>query len=409
MESHRDAQAGGDARRSRTWRCGRGSRRSATASTSSASPSRSSSGRGSRATASSCSSPASTIPTRVKDLIRATAFLEIKPVVTRRADRGGAARLLGREAARGLGGRLGRRRGPRGASHRPRVLPPQEGLRRHRARPAQRAPLPGPVRPAGRQLHAQPGRAPRKFERVHRRPHRRPHGDRARQQGALGPGDPRRTSPTPASSRGTSRSQGAEDLALVLRAGALPASITYLEERTVGPSLGRDSIVRGLARRPRRPGRWSSLFMLVYYKGSGINANVALRPQRRAPARRDGRVQGHADAARHRRHHPHHRHGGGLQRADLRAHPRGARARQDGAQRGRPRLPAGAVGDHRLQPDDDHLGAVPVPVRHRTDQGVRGHADDRSARSRCSPRCSSRGRSSTLLLSRRAQVTTLSI
>ncbi len=67
----------------------------------------------------------------------------------------------------------------------------------------------------------------------------------------------------------------AEDLALVLRAGALPASITYLEERTVGPSLGRDSIVRGL-----RAGLAGlvlvMLFMLLYYRGAGINANVAL-------------------------------------------------------------------------------------------------------------------------------------
>ena len=69
--------------------------------------------------------------------------------------------------------------------------------------------------------------------------------------------------------------QGAEDLALVLRAGALPASITYLEERTVGPSLGRDSIIRGL-----RAGIVGLIavvaFMLVYYKGAGINADVAL-------------------------------------------------------------------------------------------------------------------------------------
>jgi len=67
----------------------------------------------------------------------------------------------------------------------------------------------------------------------------------------------------------------AEDLALVLRAGALPASITYLEERTVGPSLGRDSIVRGL-----RAGLAGLVlvmaFMLFYYRGAGINANVAL-------------------------------------------------------------------------------------------------------------------------------------
>ncbi len=69
--------------------------------------------------------------------------------------------------------------------------------------------------------------------------------------------------------------QGAEDLALVLRAGALPASITYLEERTVGPSLGRDSINRGLT-----AGLVGLalvvVFMLVYYKGAGINADVAL-------------------------------------------------------------------------------------------------------------------------------------
>jgi preprotein translocase subunit SecD len=69
--------------------------------------------------------------------------------------------------------------------------------------------------------------------------------------------------------------EGAEDLALVLRAGALPASITYLEERTVGPSLGRDSIQRGL-----RAGliglAFVVIFMLVYYRGAGINANLAL-------------------------------------------------------------------------------------------------------------------------------------
>ena len=69
--------------------------------------------------------------------------------------------------------------------------------------------------------------------------------------------------------------QSAEDLSLVLRAGALPASITYLEERTVGPSLGRDSIVRGI-----RAGLTGLIaiviFMLVYYRLSGLNANVAL-------------------------------------------------------------------------------------------------------------------------------------
>ncbi len=67
----------------------------------------------------------------------------------------------------------------------------------------------------------------------------------------------------------------ADDLALTLRSGALPAQLEYQEERTVGPSLGADSI---------RAGVTASLaglifivaFMLVYYRGSGINAVIAL-------------------------------------------------------------------------------------------------------------------------------------
>src|SRR5690349_10955496 len=67
----------------------------------------------------------------------------------------------------------------------------------------------------------------------------------------------------------------AEDLALTLRSGALPAPIEYLEERTVGPSLGQDSIRAGV--RASLVGlALVVLFMLVYYRGSGINAVVAL-------------------------------------------------------------------------------------------------------------------------------------
>ncbi|PYS74552.1 MAG: protein translocase subunit SecD [Acidobacteria bacterium] len=69
--------------------------------------------------------------------------------------------------------------------------------------------------------------------------------------------------------------QSAEDLALTLRSGALPAPIEYLEERTVGPSLGQDSINAGV--RASAVGlALVVLFMLVYYRGSGINAVVAL-------------------------------------------------------------------------------------------------------------------------------------
>jgi preprotein translocase subunit SecD len=67
----------------------------------------------------------------------------------------------------------------------------------------------------------------------------------------------------------------AEDLSLTLKSGALPAEIEYQEERTVGPSLGADSIragvlasVAGLV--------FIVIFMLIYYRGAGVNAVIAL-------------------------------------------------------------------------------------------------------------------------------------
>ncbi|HEX8136927.1 MAG TPA: protein translocase subunit SecD [Pyrinomonadaceae bacterium] len=69
--------------------------------------------------------------------------------------------------------------------------------------------------------------------------------------------------------------QSAEDLALTLRSGALPAPIEYQEERTVGPSLGADSIRAGIT--ASLVGlAMVVLFMLVYYRGSGVNAVIAL-------------------------------------------------------------------------------------------------------------------------------------
>ncbi|MGH9858620.1 MAG: protein translocase subunit SecD [Candidatus Acidiferrales bacterium] len=69
--------------------------------------------------------------------------------------------------------------------------------------------------------------------------------------------------------------QEARDLALVLRSGSLPASIRYLEERIIGPSLGADSIRQGFT------AAVVSLllvmgFMLLYYRKAGINANIGL-------------------------------------------------------------------------------------------------------------------------------------
>jgi len=69
--------------------------------------------------------------------------------------------------------------------------------------------------------------------------------------------------------------ESAHELALILRAGALPASIKYLEERTVGPSLGADSIRHGV-----QASILSlvvvMIFMLFYYRLSGANAVLAL-------------------------------------------------------------------------------------------------------------------------------------
>ena len=66
-----------------------------------------------------------------------------------------------------------------------------------------------------------------------------------------------------------------EDLAIKLRSGALPAKMTFLEERTVGPSLGRDSIRKGV--RSTMMGLIIVMgFMLFYYKAAGINADLAL-------------------------------------------------------------------------------------------------------------------------------------
>ncbi|MBZ5512989.1 MAG: protein translocase subunit SecD [Acidobacteriia bacterium] len=69
--------------------------------------------------------------------------------------------------------------------------------------------------------------------------------------------------------------QQSKDLAMVLRSGALPAGIRYLEERTVGPSLGADSIKHGVL--AAVIGMLAvMIFMLVYYRVAGINADLAL-------------------------------------------------------------------------------------------------------------------------------------
>jgi len=76
-------------------------------------------------------------------------------------------------------------------------------------------------------------------------------------------------------SGGSFTQQEVQDLSLVLRSGALPAKLTYLDKTTVGATLGQDSIRSGII--ASAVGLFLIvLFMLFYYKLSGINAIVAL-------------------------------------------------------------------------------------------------------------------------------------
>ena len=116
-------------------------------------------------------------------------------------------------------------------------------------------------------------------------------------------------------------------LAILLRAGALPAEITVLEQRTVGPELGADSIAARASMAALVAFVGIIAFMVAVYGFFGVIAsvgmvmNIVLLMALMTAARRD------ADHAGHRRPRALDRHGGRRQRADLRAHPRGGEDR----------------------------------------------------------------------------------
>ena len=174
--------------------------------------------------------------------------------------------------------------------------------------------------------------------------------------------------------------QQASDLALILNSGALPASIKYLEERTVGPSLGLDSIRARRAGRDHRHGRRVMVFMLVYYKGAGINADLSLflnlvillgfMGYFGAVLTLPG-IAGVILTV-----------GMGVDsnvliferiREEL-------RNGKDAALRGGAGLRACVADDHRYPRDHHRFGNHPVPVRNRTGEGLRGHPELRSVR-----------------------------
>ena len=111
------------------------------------------------------------------------------------------------------------------------------------------------------------------------------------------------------------------DLALLLRAGSLNVPIYPVDERVIGPSLGKENIQRGVDALMIGMGA-VFVFMFIYYRVFGL---VARRRAAGECGTADGvvlAVQRRADAARYCRHHPHRGCRGGCERADLRTHPR---------------------------------------------------------------------------------------
>ena len=214
--------------------------------------------------------PGVTDVNRAKEIIRSTGLLELKiveqgPSGTREALLTGGQVPPGMEAVPGASGTKGR--------HEHGLLPGQESRGRHRDGPENCAAVGRREQPAGRRftLNNEGGR---KFAKVT--------SENIGKQLAIILDGRVQSAPT---IEGRIQSEGritgsftteeVQNLSLILRSGALTASLTYLEERTIGPTLGADSI---------RSGVIASLvglllvisFMLVYYKLSGVIAVVAL-------------------------------------------------------------------------------------------------------------------------------------
>ena len=170
--------------------------------------------------------------------------------------------------------------------------------------------------------------------------------------------------------------QSANDLAILLRAGALPAPLTVVEERTVGPGLGQDSINAG-ERAAYAGAALVVIFMLVTYGLFGLFANIAVAVNVAMIFGLLSLLGRHADASRHRRHRAHRRHRRGLERADLRAHSRGSARRPDRHQRDRCRVHARARDHSRLQYHHVHRGGGAVLYRDRAGARLCRHARHR--------------------------------
>ena len=156
--------------------------------------------------------------------------------------------------------------------------------------------------------------------------------------------------------------QQANDLAILLRAGALPAPLTIVEERTVGPGLGQDFDLGGRARRLCGRGARALLHVRDLRTVRAVR-QCRGRNQRRHDLRRPVDARRHADDAGNCRHRAHGWYRGGLERADLRAHPRGGSCRPHRDQRDRCRLFPRARHHPQLQHHHLHRRGGPLLYR----------------------------------------------
>ena len=136
---------------------------------------------------------------------------------------------------------------------------------------------------------------------------------------------------------GSFTEKDAADLAIILRAGSLPAPVKIIQNVTVGPSLGQDSIHKGLM-----AGLIGValvvVFMAIYYKLAGLGGQSRNGSEYRLPHGDSCCTWRNTDPAGHRRYRTSHRHVRRFQRPHFRAHSGGTQAGQDAE--GRRSMPA---------------------------------------------------------------------
>ncbi len=168
---------------------------------------------------------------------------------------------------------------------------------------------------------------------------------------------------------GSFTQQEVADVSLMLRSGALPASLTYLEQRMVGPSLGADSVRAGIMASIMGLG-FVSLFMLGLLQARRHQCHRLGGVEPDHPAGFHVLRRRHDDASRHRGLHPDDWHGCRFERTHLRAHQGRAPGRPWRQGRRRGRIRSRFPHHSRHARGVAHRGGILVPVRDRAHSRV---------------------------------------